>query len=67
MILENIELSFEDTIIPTEVETHPDKWFERPLNEKISILDELSNLLYGSIDDDNGIINIDLNDPETLG
>lgn len=65
-LLNSIELIYEDTAIPLEVVNDPDRWFARPIEERAYILNEISLFLYGT-EDDNGIINIDLSDPEAIG
>jgi hypothetical protein len=62
-----IELLFEDIAFPAEVALTPEKWASRSYEEKVNILKEVSEFLYGSPDEDAGIFNVDLNDPEVIG
>ncbi len=62
-----IELSFEEIAYPVEMVSEPSTWAARPYEEKVSILKSVSEFLYGEPDQDTGIFNIDLNDPEVIG
>lgn len=64
---EEIELTYEDIAFPVEVATEPSTWAAKPYDERVSILKSVSDFLYGEPDQDVGIFNIDLNDPEVIG
>jgi hypothetical protein len=64
---EETELTFEDIAFPVEIVEEPSKWAAKTYDERVSILKSVSDFLYGEPDQDSGIFNIDLNDPEVIG
>ena len=66
-ISDETELTIEDVAFPVEIIAEPSTWAAKHYEERVSILKSVSDFLYGEPDQDAGIFNIDLNDPEVIG